>query len=103
MAFVAGDLAKRVGDEHANSLMCGRLFCMASLVLTAQQQLRCSGCLDSTSTVLVASMVACHSMRKRKGVGERKRVYADESAYKSTLINFENRQVLVGDLQQKAC
>lgn len=72
-------------------------------VSCSQQQLRCSGCLDSTSTVLVASMVACLSMRKSKGVGERKRVYADESASKSTLINFENRQVLVGDLQQKAC
>jgi len=42
-------------------------------------------------------------MRKRKGVGERKRLYEDESSCKSTLINFENRQVLVGDLQQKAC
>lgn len=48
-------------------------------------------------------MVACLSMRKRKGAEERKRVYADESASKSTLINFENRQVLVGDMQQKAC
>lgn len=38
----------------------------------SQQQLRCSGCLDSTSTVHVASMVACLSMRKKKGVGERK-------------------------------
>lgn len=72
-------------------------------VSCSQQQLRCSECLDSTFTVLVASMVACLSMRKRKGVGERKRVYADESAAKSPLINFENRQLLVGDLQQKAC
>lgn len=72
-------------------------------VSCSQQQLRCSGCLDSTSTMFVTSMIACLSMRKRKGVGERKRAYADENATKSTLINFENRQVLVGDLQQKTC
>lgn len=72
-------------------------------VSCSQQQLRCSGCLDSTSTVLVTSVVACLSTRKRKGVGERKRLYADESASKSTLINFENGQVLVGGLQRKTC
>lgn len=39
VAFVAGDLAKRVGDEPVNSLMCGRLFRVASLTLTATAEM----------------------------------------------------------------
>lgn len=100
MAFVAGDLAERAGDEPANSLMCGCLFCMASLMLTAtaemlwvsRQHLHCS-----------CSIHGSLSQHEEEKGGGGKKVYADESASKSTLINFENRQVLVGDLQQKAC
>lgn len=103
MAFVAGELAKRVGDKLANCLVCGYLFFAWQALCSQYNSCDAFECLDSTSTVLVESMVACLSMRKRKGAEERKRVYADESASKSTLINFENRQVLVGDLQQKAC
>lgn len=96
MAFVAAALAKGVGDEPANSFVCQHLLCMASLMLTemlwvSRQHLH--------RTCSIHGSLSQHE--EGKGGGGKK-VCADESASKSRLINSESRQVLVGDLQQRA-
>lgn len=75
-AFVAGALAKGVGDEPANSLVCQRLLCAASLMLTemlwvSRQHLHCTCSTHGT--------LSQHEVGKG---GEGKKVYADESASK---------------------
>lgn len=96
MAFVVGVLAKGVGDEHAKSVLSQCLLCTASLMLremlwVSRQHLHCTCSTHGTLS----------QHEKGKGGGGKK-VNADESASKSRLINCESRQVLVGDLQQRA-
>lgn len=76
MAFVAGALAKGVGDELANSLVCQRLLCMASLMFTEMLWVSRQHLHWACSTHGTLSQ-----HEKGKGGGGKK-VYADESASK---------------------
>lgn len=91
MAFVAGALAKAVGDEPANSPVCQRLLCSASLLFTemlwvSRQHLHCTCSIHGTL-----------SQHEEGQGGGGTKVEADESVSKSRVINSESRQVLVGD------
>lgn len=88
---MAGALAKRVGDKPANSLLCTASLMLTEMLWVSRQHLHC--------TCSTRGSLSQHE--EGKGGGGKK-VYADESASKSTLINSESRQVLVGDLLQRA-